>query len=223
MTDDGLEATIGYRFVQRDLLSQALTHRSYGTSHNERLEFLGDSVLNCCVAEILYKKFTQQKEGELTRLRASLVKQDALAEVALGIKLGRYLRFGEGEIKSRGDRRPSTLADALEALFGAVFLDAGYEVAARVIEALYQPMLRQMDPTVSGKDAKTELQEYLQGRRLGLPRYEMRATQGAAHAQQFDVACLIPELGIESSGAGSSRRIAEQEAARHAIELLNAR
>jgi ribonuclease III len=224
MTPDGtlenLERAIGHRFTHRELLAQALTHRSYGTPHNERLEFLGDSVLNCSVASMLYQKFPALKEGELTRLRASLVKQGALAEVALRLNLGSFIKFGDGEIKSGGDRRPSTLADALEAIFGAIYLDAGFDIAAMVVEALYLPLLAQLDPGVSGKDAKTELQEYLQGRRMALPRYELRTTHGEAHAQQFDVACLIAEMAISTSGSGPSRRIAEQVAARHALDLV---
>ena len=220
MTLDGLERAIGHRFAQRELLAQALTHRSHSTPHNERLEFLGDSVLNCSMAALLYRSFPALKEGELSRLRASLVKQDTLAEVAMGLKLGGYIKFGDGEMKSGGDRRPSTLADALEAVFGAVYLDAGFDAVAKVIESLYQPLLQKIDPTVAGKDAKTELQELLQGRRLDLPRYELRATRGEAHAQQFDVDCLIPDLGISSSGSGTSRRIAEQEAAKRALEQV---
>lgn len=218
MTPDGLELAIGHRFARRELLAQALTHRSHSTPHNERLEFLGDSILNCSIAALLYRNFPVLKEGELSRLRASLVKQDALAEVASGLALGDCLRLGEGELKSGGNRRPSTLADALEAVFGAVFLDAGFDVAAKVIEQLYQPLLERVDPIAAGKDAKTELQEYLQARRLGLPRYELRATRGEAHAQQFDVECQVPELGISTTGAGPSRRIAEQEAAQRALE-----
>ncbi|MFY9329724.1 MAG: ribonuclease III [Georgfuchsia sp.] len=220
MTPDGLERAIGHRFARRELLAQALTHRSHSAPHNERLEFLGDSVLNCSMAALLYRNFPALKEGELSRLRASLVKQDALADVAMSLKLGSYIKFGEGELKSGGDRRPSTLADALEAVFGAVYLDAGFDAAIKIIESLYQPQLQRIDPAVSGKDAKTELQEFLQGRRLELPRYELRTTRGEAHAQQFDVDCLIPHLGIRSSGTGASRRIAEQEAARRALEMV---
>jgi ribonuclease III len=221
MAVDGLERAIGYRFSRRELLVQALTHRSHSIPHNERLEFLGDSVLNCTVAALLYQYFPTLKEGELSRLRASMVKQDTLADLALGLELGGYLKFGEGEIKSGGDRRPSTLADALEAVFGAIYLDAGFDTAVKVIETLYQPLMQRIDPAVSGKDPKTELQELLQGRRLALPRYELRATRGEAHAQQFDVDCLIPDLDIHTHGSGLSRRIAEQEAARHALELVH--
>lgn len=220
MTPAGLEQAISYRFTRRELLAQALTHRSHGTPHNERLEFLGDSVLNCVVASLLYSRFPSLKEGELSRLRASMVKQEALAGVALTLNLGNALRLGEGEIKSGGQQRPSMLADALEAIFGAVYLDAGFDKAATVIEQLFQPLLDHVGPLTAGKDAKTELQEFLQGKRLSLPRYELRATRGEAHAQQFDVDCHISELGISSSGSGPSRRIAEQEAAQHALELV---
>ena len=224
MTLDGLsgdlERAIGHRFVHRDLLAQALTHRSYGTPHNERLEFLGDGVLNCVVAALLYRRFSALKEGDLSRLRASLVKQDAVFEVAQGIALGEYLRLGEGEIKTGGARRPSMLADAMEAMIGAVFLDAGFEKAATVIESLYRKPLESVNPNVSGKDAKTELQEILQSRHLDLPHYELRATRGEAHAQLFDVDCQIPDLGIVSSGSGSSRRIAEQVAAQRALDQI---
>lgn len=222
MSLDALETSLGHRFAHRELLVQALTHRSHGATHNERLEFLGDGVLNCCVAALLYRQFPHLKEGELSRLRASLVRQDALAQVATGLRLGGELRLGEGELKSGGASRPSMLADALEALFGAIFLDAGFDATAAVIEKLFTPLLHKIDVTKPGKDAKTELQEYLQGRRLALPRYELRATRGEAHAQQFDVACLIADLDIVTSGSGASRRIAEQEAARCALDRLKA-
>lgn len=223
MTLDALESSLGHRFACRELLVQALTHRSHGATHNERLEFLGDGVLNCCVAALLYRLFPDLKEGELSRLRASLVRQDALAEVARSLSLGGLLRLGEGELKSGGSARPSMLADALEALFGAIFLDGGFEAASTAIEKLFSPLLLTIDVTKPGKDAKTELQEYLQGRRLPLPRYELRATRGEAHAQQFDVGCVITELGIATDGTGASRRMAEQEAARRALEVVKAR
>ncbi len=219
MTVEAIERRIAHRFARRELLTQALTHRSHSTPHNERLEFLGDSVLNCVVAALLYRRFPTLKEGELSRLRASLVRQDTLFEVAQVLGLGEHLRLGEGEIKSEGFRRPSTLADALEALIGAVYLDADFDTAAATIETLYQPLLGQINPDVSGKDAKTELQEYLQSRHLGLPRYELRATRGEAHAQLFDVDCQIPDLGIACSGSGASRRAAEQDAAHQALQL----
>ena len=223
MSLDALETSLGHRFARRELLAQALTHRSHGVTHNERLEFLGDGVLNCCIAALLYRRFPELKEGELSRLRASLVRQDTLADMASDLQLGTQLRLGEGELKSGGAARPSMLADALEALFGAIFLDGGFDAAAATIEKLFSPLLLNIDAAKPGKDAKTELQEYLQGRRLALPRYELRATRGEAHAQQFDIDCVIAGLSITTSGTGASRRIAEQEAARRALELVKAK
>lgn len=218
-----LEHAIGYVFTRRNLLEQALTHRSCGTPHNERLEFLGDSVLNCVIAEALYERFGDIREGDLSRLRANLVRQESLADIAQRIALGEQLRLGEGELKSGGHRRPSILADALEALFGAVFVDGGFEPARRTILRLYGPALAGLDPSRSGKDAKTALQEYLQGRRLALPQYVLRTTRGEAHAQEFEVECVIHELGISTTGRGHSRRAAEQEAARLAFEQTGAK
>jgi ribonuclease-3 len=212
-----LEAALGHSFGRPELLRQALTHRSFGSPHNERLEFLGDSVLNCVVAGALHDKFAVLKEGELSRLRASLVRQEALAEIALSLDLGDMLRLGEGELKSGGARRPSILADALEALFGAIHVDAGFDTARAVIERLYRPSIDRIDPTDAGKDPKTALQEILQSRHLPLPRYTLLATRGEAHAQQFDMECVIPELGIRTTGSGCSRRIAEQQAAQSAL------
>lgn len=218
-----IEQAIGYVFRNRDTLAQALTHRSFGASHNERLEFLGDSVLNCVIAQALYERFAQVREGDLSRLRANLVRQETLAEIAQRFSLGEQLRLGEGELKSGGFRRPSILADALEALFGAVFIDGGFERARQTILRLYESSLANLDPLHSGKDAKTVLQEFLQGRRLALPQYQLRHTRGEAHAQEFEVECLIPELGIATTGRGPSRRAAEQEAARRAIEQTGAK
>jgi ribonuclease-3 len=201
---------------------QALTHRSHSTPHNERLEFLGDSVLNCCIAHELYRRYGDLKEGELSRLRANLVKQDALAALAQDLDLGTYLRLGEGELKSGGFRRPSILADTLEALLGAVFLDGGFAAAQAVIVGLYAPLLDQVDPTTSGKDPKTLLQELMQSRKIPLPQYAVVATQGAAHSQMFEVECQIPQLSVRTTGHGFSRRVAEQEAARLAIAQLSA-
>lgn len=212
------ERAIGYDFENRELLRRALTHRSYGVSHNERLEFLGDSVLNCVIAQVLYERFLDVREGDLSRLRANLVRQETLAEIAQQLGLGEQLRLGEGEMKSGGFRRPSILADGLEALFGAIFLDGGFNQARQTILSLYDPYLSGLDPHQSGKDAKTTLQEYLQGKRLALPQYVLRATRGEAHAQEFEVECVIAELGISASGRGPSRRTAEQEAARRAFE-----
>lgn len=215
-----LEKALDYRFNQPELLCQALTHRSHSSPHNERLEFLGDSVLGCTVATLLYQRFPKLKEGELSRLRASLVRQETLAEMATGLHLGDELRLGEGELKSGGFRRPSILADALEAVFGAIYLDADFAVAQRVISALYETRIGLIDPHDAGKDAKTALQEWLQARRHPVPHYTLLATHGDAHAQEFDVACSIPSLGVEVQGRGGSRRNAEQQAAQSALEQL---
>jgi len=212
-----LQRKLGYSFAQATLLQQALTHRSHSAANNERIEFLGDSVLNCCVAHELYQRFTQLKEGELSRLRANLVRQETLAELSQQIELGTYLRLGEGELKSGGFRRPSILADGLEALLGAVFLDGGFDAAQGVIRGLYAALLDHLDPQSLGKDPKTLLQELLQARKIPLPQYAVVATQGAAHNQQFQVECQIPQLAIRTVGYGSSRRIAEQEAAQLAF------
>lgn len=217
MKSQRLEAALGHGFGRPELLRQALTHRSFGSSHNERLEFLGDSLLNCVVAAALYQRFAALKEGELSRLRASLVRQETLAEIARGLGLGELLQLGEGELKSGGARRPSILADALEALFGAIYVDAGFDAVRRVIERLYEPAMTRIDPNDSGKDPKTALQEILQGRHLPLPRYTLLATSGEAHAQQFEIECVVADLGIRSTGTGASRRIAEQQAAQRAI------
>lgn len=210
---------IGYRFNDPELLRRALTHRSYSTTHNERLEFLGDSVVNCVVALELFNRFPRLTEGELSRLRANIVNQSSLATAAQQFDFGGQLRLGEGELKSGGARRPSMLADSVEAVIGAAFLDGGFEAARKVVRALLGNVLDTIDPSTSGKDPKTLLQEYLQGRKLALPQYAVVATRGEAHEQQFQVECAIPELGIRSMGEGASRRGAEQEAARQAYEL----
>ena len=220
MQEQRLGRGLGYDFVRGELLTQALTHRSYGSPHNERLEFLGDSVLNCVVATLLFERFPELREGELSRQRANLVRQDTLAEIAQTLSLGDFLRLGEGELKSGGFRRPSILADGVEAIIGAVYLDAGFAAARAVIEKLYESMLAKVDPKASGKDAKTELQELLQARKLPLPQYELTTTRGDAHAQEFEVTCAIPALGVRISGCGNSRRNAEQAAARRAIGLI---
>ena len=204
------------------MLEQALTHRSHGARHNERLEFLGDSVLNFVVAAMLFERFAKIDEGDLSRLRANLVKQASLADIAQKLELSQYLRLGEGELKSGGFRRPSILADTVEALFGAVFLDAGFDAARRVIARQYQPVLASVDPKTLGKDAKTLLQEFLQGRKMALPLYTVVATHGAAHSQQFEVECAIPALEIKVMAPGASRRAAEQSAAKLALEAAQA-
>ena len=216
---EGFTRRIGYRFTDPELLRRALTHRSHGSSHNERLEFLGDSVVNCVVALELYERFPQLAEGELSRLRANIVHQPSLAAAAQRFAFGEHLRLGEGELKSGGTRRPSILADSVEAVVGAVFLDGGYAAAREVVRALLGNALDTIDPSTPSKDPKTLLQEFLQARKMALPQYAVVATRGEAHDQQFQVECAIPELGIRSLGESSSRRAAEQEAARQAYEL----
>jgi ribonuclease-3 len=201
------------------LLRQALTHRSHGASHNERLEFLGDGVLNCVIAAELFRLFPQLAEGDLSRLRASLVNQQSLFEIAQEIDLGAQLRLGDGELKSGGARRPSMLADALEALIGAVFIDGGFEAARAFVLHLFGQSLNATDPLTLGKDAKTLLQEFLQARRIPLPQYSVVSTAGEAHEQIFRVECVVPELKIRTRGEGTSRRGAEQVAARRAYDL----
>ncbi|MCC2960606.1 ribonuclease III [Massilia sp. IC2-278] len=213
-----LQTRLGYTFRDSGLLRQALTHRSHSSLHNERLEFLGDSILNCVVASILYERFNNLDEGDLSRLRANLVKQQSLYEIAQKLELSQFLRLGEGELKSGGFRRPSILADTLEALLGAIFLDAGFEAARGVIRAFYIPLLDTVDPRTLGKDAKTLLQEFLQSRKISLPTYNVIATHGAAHSQEFEIECLVPKLGIQVFGRGGSRRAGEQAAARLALE-----
>jgi ribonuclease-3 len=215
-----LEQALGHTFTRTELLSQALTHRSYSALNNERLEFLGDSVLNCTVARALYDAFPTLPEGSLSRLRANLVRQETLADIAATLKLGDSLRLGEGELKSGGFRRPSILADALESLFGAVFLDAGFDEAQRVVRRLFDPLVEKIDPKASGKDPKTQLQELLQSRRLPLPDYRLVDTQGEAHDQSFTVECVLAKPGLTTRGIGKSRRAAEQEAARQACAAL---
>jgi len=208
-----LERRLGYSFANPALASQALTHRSFGTPHNERLEFLGDGLLNCAVATLLYERFPDLPEGDLSRLRAALVNQAALSGVALGLGLGDRLRLGEGELKSGGFRRPSILADALEALLGAVFLDGGFDAVKGAVAQLLADRLERAEGLPVAKDPKTALQEHLQARRLALPRYAVLKTEGEAHDQTFTVECRVDDLGIVAQGKGASRRAAEQAAA----------
>ncbi len=222
MDIDQLQQRLGHTFRNAALLQQALTHRSHSSLHNERLEFLGDSVLNCVVASLLFEKYSKIDEGDLSRLRANLVKQQSLYEIAQRLELSQCLRLGEGELKSGGFRRPSILADTLEALFGAIFLDAGFDAARDVIRAMYVPILQSVDPKTLGKDAKTLLQEYLQGKKIALPQYNVVATHGAAHNQEFEVECLVPKLDIQVFGTGGSRRAGEQAAAKLALEAVQA-
>ncbi len=210
---------MGYSFADSGLLKQALTHRSHGSPNNERLEFLGDSVLNCVVADRLFRAFPKLSEGELSRLRANLVNQQSLCELALKLDIGSCLLLGEGEIRSSGNRRPSILADAMEAVFGAIFLDGGFDSASKVIGSLYEKAIGEIDLNAQIKDPKTRLQEYLQGKKIALPRYHVMETSGEAHRQRFLVECSIPELEIRSKGEGVSRRSAEQSAALEAFRI----
>jgi ribonuclease-3 len=212
-----LESRLGYNWQRHELLVQALTHRSFGAHNNERLEFLGDGVLNCVIGLMLYQRFPDQPEGRLSRLRANLVNQDSLHEIALELELGLYLRLGEGELKSGGAQRPSILADALESLLGAALLDSGFDAASGIVEHLFNAKVNAIDPAHQGKDAKTRLQEWLQPRRLGLPDYSLTQTAGQAHAQVFHVECRIPARSVVTSGHGASRKAAEQMAAEAAL------
>ncbi|MCE5182475.1 MAG: ribonuclease III [Betaproteobacteria bacterium] len=212
---------IGHEFKDPALLRRALTHRSYGMPHNERLEFLGDSVLNCSIATHLYHLHTRVQEGDLSRMRAHLVKEQTLSEIAASLNLGDYLQLGEGELKSGGFRRPSILADTLEAIIGAVYLDAGFIAAEQMIARLFEPLMKGLDPKTLGKDPKTLLQEYLQGRKLPLPNYTVLSISGEAHQQHFEVECAIPAMNVRACGGGVSRRSAEQTAAGSALQMLN--
>lgn len=215
-----LARQLGHEFSDPDLLRRALTHRSHSSQNNERLEFLGDGVLNFLVAHQLYQRFPKLPEGDLSRLRAQLVKEQTLSEIAISLNLGESLRLGEGELKSGGWRRPSVLADAVEAILGAVFLDGGYPAADALVQRLFLPLLQNIDPKAIGKDAKSLLQEWLQGRKLDLPEYTVLATEGEAHCQTFLVSCHIAKFQITTEGRGASRRAAEQLAAQSAYELL---
>lgn len=215
-----VEATIGHEFSNRKLLVVALTHRSYGHPNNERLEFLGDGVLNCVIAEFLYCQRADLSEGDLSRARASLVRADTLTEVAQACSLGDCLRFGDGETASGGASRPSILADALEAIIGAILLDSGYPECRAVIGALYGDRIAAAIAVAGHKDHKTALQERLQGQRLPLPVYALEGVIGLAHERTFVVQCSITDLDISTRGSGSSRRTAEQAAAGEALRLL---
>ncbi|KQT42122.1 MULTISPECIES: ribonuclease III [unclassified Methylophilus] len=215
-----LQTRIGYSFTQPELLQQALTHRSFSASNNERLEFLGDSVLNFIIAHQLFNLFPDIPEGDLSRLRAKLVKEASLAEIAIALNLGDALKLGEGELKSAGWRRPSILADALEAIVGAVYLDGGFAAAEQVVALLYRETLTTINPKVIDKDAKSQLQEYLQSKKMDLPEYQVASIEGEAHAQTFTVQCFIKKLNITTTGAGTSRRVAEQQAAKLAMEKI---
>lgn len=217
---DALQQRLGHRFADPRLLERALTHRSYSADHNERLEFLGDSVLGLAISGLLFERLSRQPEGDLSRIRANLVKQDTLHTLALDLGLSGALRLGEGEMRSGGQKRPSILADALEAVIGAVYLDGGFLPARDLVLRLFEGV--EVKPTMSavGKDAKTALQEWLQGRRLRLPVYRVVATLGEAHRQSFDVECAVLDLGHAERGIGASRRAAEQSAAAAMLQYL---
>ena len=217
-----LTAALGYSFSDLTLLQNALTHRSFGTPNNERLEFIGDGILNCVIALALYRRYPALAEGDLSRLRANLVRQDALHRLAVSLNLGDFLSLGEGEMKSGGSQRPSILADGVEALIGAIYLDRGFEAAQSVIARLFLPLFDELVPGQVGKDAKTRLQEWLQGRKKALPRYQLIEAVGAAHQQRFEVACDIDNPPLRTHGTGSSRRLAEQAAADNALKVLKA-
>ncbi len=215
--DPARAAALGHVFRHPELLRQALTHRSYAGEHNERLEFIGDGVLNCVIALMLYERFPAMSEGELSRMRSALVNRETLHRHAVALDLGASIRLGEGEIRSGGAARPSILADALEALFGAIFLDGGFSGAYSAIERLYAAEISAATEGVA-KDPKTQLQEWLQARRLAIPEYAIVAVEGQAHDQTFEVVCRIPALAIAESGRGPSRRAAEQAAAARAYD-----
>ena len=220
MTQQALANRLPYRFVNVSLLTQALTHRSFSAQNNERLEFLGDGALNFIIAQQLFRRFQALAEGDLSRLRAQLVKEATLCEIAQSLDVGAALKLGEGELKSGGWRRPSILADALEALVGAVYLDGGYDEAEALVIALFADKLATIDPNVIDKDPKSLLQEHLQGQKLAVPEYKVTQLAGEAHAQLFMVECYIEKLNIRTAGEGTSRRIAEQQAANYALIAL---
>jgi len=219
-----LEQRLHHRFADPALMQRALVHRSFSADHNERLEFLGDAVLNLAVASLLYERLGGGAEGDLSRVRSHLVREQTLHQIALALQLPQHLRLGEGEARSGGRQRASILADALEALVGAVYLDAGFATAARVVQHLFTPWAGDVAQLGAAcKDAKTALQERIQGQRLPLPCYEVLATRGAAHSQRFEVQCSISALQLRSRGQGASRRAAEQAAAAAMLQLLPVR
>ena len=225
MTDaalDALQSRLGHVFSQPALLHRALTHRSSGNEHNERLEFLGDAVLNMAVSAVLYQRFSGSDEGDLTRVRAHLVREESLHRAALGLGLPAVVRLSDGETRGGGAQRASILADALEAIIGAAFLDGGYEPAHDVVRRLFGELIDSTEIDSWSKDPKTELQEWLQARRIAVPAYRIAATRGQAHAQTFEVECAVSALGLAERGEGRSRRSAEQQAARRLLDLLKA-
>ena len=217
-----LQQRLGHAFAQPELLGRAITHRSFGADHNERLEFLGDAVLSLAISALLYERFSGSDEGDLTRVRAHLVREDSLHRAALAIGLPDVLRLSEGEARGGGAQRPSILADALEAIIGATFVDGGFDAARRLVKLLFGEIIATTDIDGWAKDAKTELQEWLQARRLPVPGYRIVSTRGQAHAQTFEVECAVPALGLTETGEGRSRRVAEQEAANRMLRALKA-
>lgn len=216
----GLQGRLQYQFSDPQLLVRALTHRSFSSDHYERLEFLGDSVLNLAVAALVYERLRSLPEGDLSRVRANLVKQETLHQLAVGLGLPELLRLGEGEARSGGQKRPSILADTLEAVIGAVHLDSGYVAAEALVRRLFAALEINPQMQAAAKDPKTELQEWLQGRKMKLPLYRVVGTLGAAHKQTFDVECEIVELGHAERGIGGSRRAGEQAAAAAMLAFL---
>ena len=218
-----LQQRLQHQFTNAPLLNQAVTHRSFSADHNERLEFLGDSVLNLAVADLLYQRLGALPEGDLSRVRANLVKQDTLHQLAVTLGLPEVIRLGEGEVRSGGQKRPSILADALEAVVGAVYLDAGFVAAQNLVQRLFKAVEINPHMDAIGKDAKTELQEWLQGRKMKLPIYRVVGTLGVAHKQTFDVECEITEFNMTERGIGGSRRAGEQAAAAVMLQTLKAK
>jgi len=218
-----LQVRLQHQFAKPALLVRAVTHRSFSADHNERLEFLGDAVLNLAVADLLYDRLSDLPEGDLSRIRANLVKQDTLHQLAADLGLSEVVRLGEGEVRSGGSKRPSILADALEAVIGAVYLDAGFAAAQSLVQRLFHAVEINPQMQASAKDAKTELQEWLQGRKMKLPLYRVVGTLGVAHKQTFDVECEIVELNLTERGIGASRRAGEQAAAAAMLQTLNSR
>lgn len=219
---DRLQRSLGYTFKNKALLTQALTHRSANSRHNERLEFLGDAILSWVIADALYRQFPESPEGDLSRMRATLVKGKTLAEFGREFQLGDYLYLGPGELKSGGFRRESILADAVEAIIGAIYLDSGREVIQPLLLKWYESRLSTIKPGNDQKDPKTRLQEYLQGQKLPLPEYDVVEVHGEAHNQKFTVSCKVELMKEPVHGTGTSRRKAEQDAARRILEEFNA-
>jgi ribonuclease-3 len=217
-----LQVRLGHSFADARLLQRALTHRSFGTDHNERLEFLGDAVLNLAVSSLLFERFAGSDEGDLTRVRAHLVREESLHRAAVALGLPDVVRLSEGEARGGGAQRASILADALEALIGAIYLDGGFAPAVQLVRQLFGELISGSEADSWRKDAKTELQEWLQARRLPVPAYRIIATRGQAHAQTFEVQCASSVLGVAETGEGRSRRAAEQDAAQRLLTRLRA-